>query len=548
MAVDYISTLNTKGSGLNSTQIIEALVDAEIVPQQEIIQSKLDKDEVSITAMGVLRSELDDLSTSLSTSGVGVSMSAESSDSAVDIEITDTSAAQAIDVNIEVAQLAKAQVLSFEGFTSALDELPAGTLTIAIGSDGANTQTVTLDSDTDTLTELAEALNALDNVSASVIQIDDDTYALMIKSDLGEDSSFTISADTTDLAALEWSGTSDSTDLSLSGVNGSITRSEAQAAADAILTIDGITIQRSTNTIDDLITGATLTLNSVTTSSARVQIVENADTALEELQTLVDQLNATRALIAAATKRGINGGDSGPLVGDTVVTQIGRWLASITTEPMTGFGDTDYYLSELGVMTNLDGTLEIDEDVFEAAYESNPDIYSAVFESFSGSSATGFTVGTGNDLPTPGAYDFVYTDSETATLNGEALIARTRSDDDTGTEFYSVSDDFYGITIYIEDGSEADATIYFGSSLISQITTYIDEVLDSSGDFTTRETTLEDSYADQTDRMSELDERAAVIETLYRAKFTAMEQLVTSIKSSGEYLTSLIDAWNNQDN
>ena len=34
MAVDYISALNTKGSGLNITQIVDSLVDAETQPKK----------------------------------------------------------------------------------------------------------------------------------------------------------------------------------------------------------------------------------------------------------------------------------------------------------------------------------------------------------------------------------------------------------------------------------------------------------------------------------------------------------------------------------
>ena len=34
--VDYLSALNTKGSGLNITQIVDALVDAEKTPQTSL--------------------------------------------------------------------------------------------------------------------------------------------------------------------------------------------------------------------------------------------------------------------------------------------------------------------------------------------------------------------------------------------------------------------------------------------------------------------------------------------------------------------------------
>ena len=41
MTVDYLSTLNSSGSGLNITQIVDSLVQAEKDPQENLIQTKL---------------------------------------------------------------------------------------------------------------------------------------------------------------------------------------------------------------------------------------------------------------------------------------------------------------------------------------------------------------------------------------------------------------------------------------------------------------------------------------------------------------------------
>ncbi len=42
MATDYLSALNV-GSGLNTTEIIDALVNAERVPKEEQINKKIDE-------------------------------------------------------------------------------------------------------------------------------------------------------------------------------------------------------------------------------------------------------------------------------------------------------------------------------------------------------------------------------------------------------------------------------------------------------------------------------------------------------------------------
>ena len=66
MSVDYLSILNTKGSGLNITQIVDSLVQAETAPQKDLLQDKIDKRTTAISALATLSSELGNLKTSIS--------------------------------------------------------------------------------------------------------------------------------------------------------------------------------------------------------------------------------------------------------------------------------------------------------------------------------------------------------------------------------------------------------------------------------------------------------------------------------------------------
>ena len=65
MAVDYLSAINQGGSGLNITQIVDSLVDAEKT-SKKIIQTKIDDKTTSISAIGEVKSALSVLSSSLS--------------------------------------------------------------------------------------------------------------------------------------------------------------------------------------------------------------------------------------------------------------------------------------------------------------------------------------------------------------------------------------------------------------------------------------------------------------------------------------------------
>ena len=56
MSVDYLSALNSKGSGLNITQIVDSLVQAKTTPPKELLQDKIDTRTTAISALATLSS------------------------------------------------------------------------------------------------------------------------------------------------------------------------------------------------------------------------------------------------------------------------------------------------------------------------------------------------------------------------------------------------------------------------------------------------------------------------------------------------------------
>lgn len=87
----------------------------------------------------------------------------------------------------------------------------------------------------------------------------------------------------------------------------------------------------------------------------------------------------------------------------------------------------------------------------------------------------------------------------------------------------------------------------FGRSVLSQIREFADTLIAKTGDLTQREQKFSDRGFELDDELSELDDRAAAIRERYFARFTAMEQIVTQIKGTGEYMKTIMDAWNKQD-
>ena len=60
----------------------------------------------------------------------------------------------------------------------------------------------------------------------------------------------------------------------------------------------------------------------------------------------------------------------------------------------------------------------------------------------------------------------------------------------------------------------------------------------------TRETTINKEVTAQTTLLTNLDTQMESLRDRYILQFTTMEQAVTSLKSTGEYLTNLFEAMN----
>ena len=72
----------------------------------------------------------------------------------------------------------------------------------------------------------------------------------------------------------------------------------------------------------------------------------------------------------------------------------------------------------------------------------------------------------------------------------------------------------------------------------------MDDILSSTGLIQSRTTALNDDLRTYSDEQTDLDDKIATLTADYNVKFGAMESLVTQLNKTGEYLTSMMDAWN----
>lgn len=349
---------------------------------------------------------------------------------------------------------------------------------------------------------------------------------------------------------------------------------ETRKAADATLTIDGVTVTRSSNVIEDLYPGHQIVLTGTTahnsdgepTESFSVGSANTNSAAKTRFQDFLTHINDLKKHLNEVTEKGILGGEGGALAGDTAAQTILRRLSSFTTQPIAGYDtDTDnndkpIYLAEMGIRTMIDGSLELyDEDRFDAALAENPNVLDPIFNTKFSSSSSAFSMsGFDWDPPDAGSYNFAYTDNSsggTATLNGVAMSLSIKN---TISTFQSAatdsSDPTYGIQITVLDRSGTTANVRYGVSLLDSIKAYADDLLgvanavDNKLTLADREVELRADITEADATLAEIEAKVTELTDRYNTQFAAMEAAVTGFNATGEYMETLFDSWNNQNN
>ena len=156
-----------------------------------------------------------------------------------------------------------------------------------------------------------------------------------------------------------------------------------QKAQDAKLTYNGIPIERDTNNIDDIVSGLSLELTSITETGKDVivRIARDDEGIAEEMQAFVESYNEIYNKLQELTKYDAETEISGVFNGNSEIRSITRQLNAIINS--TDANGTS--LVKYGVYMNEDGTLTFEQDTFNTAFQEDPD---AAVEFFRSSTTT----------------------------------------------------------------------------------------------------------------------------------------------------------------
>ena len=158
------------------------------------------------------------------------------------------------------------------------------------------------------------------------------------------------------------------------------------AAQDASLTVNGVGITSSTNTVAGAIQGVTMTLGEAGTSTVSIQ----RDTAGVKgaINAFVSAYNSLSSKVKDLTAYSA-GSKSGVLLGDSAARVVQARLRAAFFESHTGLAGDPSRLSEIGIAFQRDGTLSVDDAKLTTALSDSPAGVTRLFAGNDSSDATG---------------------------------------------------------------------------------------------------------------------------------------------------------------
>ena len=535
---DILTKLNV-GSGMNNSEIITSLVDAERVPALERIEKNENSTKNKISAYGVLKSDISafrDIIRDIKSSNAASHVGSSSNTTIAKFSTTGTTGSDNVDSSLVVSSLATTHTLVTGAYNNSGSTVGEGSLTIDFGTwsttSSANDTftansnsaiTVTTSAST-TLTQLRDSINnATDNAEASILY-NGTGYVLVIKGESGASNEVRVTPSEGSSATL-------TNNFSYTASTKNLT--QTVDGTDASFTVDGIAMTRSTNTISDLFNGYTLELEATSSSAINISSTQNLDNITALLSNFIDAYNAIYTNITEMSGAAFSEDEStGPLAGDSLARSIQRELRSYTTKSLSGYEGGPYSMSLLGVQTNRDGSLTLNTSVLKNSFAVAPKIVDAIFKNqLISDNAEVEVTSIGTDTK-PGSYAITKTGSDYF-IDGVQMTAN-------GTLYTSGSGDSNGMVMNIASSDVSSANIYYGKSLMTKIDASLSNFLEFNGDINNRISNLTDKLSDFKDQKTNLDKRMATLTDRYALQFSSMEQSIAGLKETGNYLDQML--------
>jgi flagellar hook-associated protein 2 len=514
--VSYIDGL---ASGLDTTSIINSLMQVEAIPKT-LLESKATSIKAGLDSYASIRAKITAVRTAADalSSATGWSPLTASSSNSDIVAASAGTGTPGGSVTFSVVSLASAMQRSSADTFAGLDaDLAGRTLSLTSGDH-------TFDSSATTLSGLVEEINADTElgVRATALQVSPGSYRLVLTAkETGIDNAFSASSS-------GWS-------------NGFAVTA---AAADATLDVGGITVTRPTNTISDLVAGATFTLKGVSTTPVTVSVERDTKAISTKVEKLVTALNGAIDEIKLRTGYDPETRTRSSLTGDPTARSVAQRLTQAVIAEVGGASLGSVGLA--GVELGRDGKFTFDAAKFEKAYQADPAAVQRVFVE-GGTATGGVTYESAGWRAQTGTYSVVVTESSgvyTAKIDGQDAAVTVNDDGSLKVAMDPLHARLGGLSVQVAVGSlPVGATTEVGKVTYSpgaakRLVSMSNRTTDSiDGTLTSAEDARKARIKDIERQVGAWELRLEKRETALRRQYTALETMMGQLANQSTWLS-----------
>ncbi len=530
-------------SGIDTDALVEAGYEAKLAAADKI-DIKITNNEAIVSAYQELQSlgtalttALESLKTTYGYLATDKSVyndltsylaSSDGNDASNYISVTVDGTADKSSYSVSIEQLATTMKVSSDSQSSKTNALGLeGSFSLQLDEKTSMSIAVTSDM---TLSDVASSINSTTSttgVKATIIKVSDSSYSLVVSgSETGQEIQYSST-----------SGTDIFASLGITNSSGSY-ENVTQAAQDAIVTIDGMEITSSSNTLDNVLEGVSITLYGVPENSATsitLEIDQDYSGTKDAIQSFIDAYNNLRDFFITQKTTDSDGtaSDSSVLFSDTLLKTFETSINSVLTGT---FGSSDSFssLGSIGITFDENNKLEIsDETTLNNALLNNYEDVQALFQTSIVTDSSNLSVLRNSSTQANLKFDLDITVDENGTITGASVDGDTNAFTVSGSRIVGAAGTEYeGITFVFVGTESQTVNVSFSQGLSDQLYNIVDNYTNTTDGIVQekidRYGTLNNTMQTKADRIKERAEsyRDQLIE-----KYSAMEAAISSANS-----------------
>lgn len=524
------------GSGLDVKSLVDALVKAEITPLQTRHDQKVKDANTSLSAIGQLKSYLSNFQTTLAKfSNLESIYSMQSTVSDPDY-LSTTIGENAVKgtYQVEIQKLAQQHSLA----SSPIVNTGSGTLTIAFGTYNADKTSFTANPNASSVTiNITAGNDSLETVRDTINNTHSNVTASIITDSTGARLTLT-SKQTGENMAMKITGTIGS--LQYDPTNNNAVLTETVVAQNSVVKINGLTITNTTNQLSDSISGLTLNLKKAELGKLiTLNIDENKGQFTSLINEFVKSYNDTITFLYNLTGYNSETKAGGVFQGDPQFRNLKTNITKWATSPLNQSNNSITSLADIGIKTNKQGLLEVNQTEFTNALNNHYSDIGALFAKTAVSSDTGISVKSYNPSLSAGTYPVSLTQyTPGVSLAGTiGNIQATSTDGITLTGTGTLS----GLSLQVLSGSTGNrGNITVTDGIAVQLNQLLDTYMKSNGDLAERSEQLNITLKHLSDDQEAIVAKSTALQNRYNKQFSALDALLTSLQSTSNFLTQQI--------